>query len=182
MPWPPDKRNAGLRGRGAGASVDVRVGELDGTGDKHPNIEVQPDIAGEWLAMPRPTKEQLAHLADFGITRQAITLAGGVSIINIQVIGRLWLPSPNGASALVMPVFDEDLNLIDLLATRTATPATWWLRVGYEDLVLGAVWLEHAHLTGQPVVHYMTPLDWLAAGGEGVCLLDHCADRSETAA
>ena len=137
------------------------------------------DLEREWLALPDIGRGDRQLLEQQGVSREATTMVDGVSVIPITVTGRLWMPSAGGSMALVLPVFDEDEDLVDLVALRTSDPTEWWLRLGFNDLIHGASWLEDAHLTGQPVRHFMTPLAWLAAGGEGVCLLDHCASRWE---
>lgn len=58
--------------------------------------------------------------------------------------------------------------ILDLVAFRPETPGRWWLRVGLADCLgcYGPQFLGPA-----PVRVIETPLDWLRAGGAGVCPL-----------
>lgn len=81
----------------------------------------------------------------------------------------LYCPG-EGPLHLVLPVY-EDGELVDLSAFRSADPTTWLLRTGFG----WALGLEHGleRLTwGDPVTLYVSPLDWLRAGADGLCVLD----------
>ncbi len=61
---------------------------------------------------------------------------------------------------------------IDLVAWLDGAPGHWWLHEGDETPILGARQLAGAEMTAAPLPIYPTPLAWVEAGGDGVCVLD----------
>ena len=146
---------------------------------------MQIDLAAEFdHAWRNRTQEHLKHLADAGITFQAMLSAGDLGVERIATTGRLYVPSPDGFVVVVMAAWSpaapsiycavENPVILDLLALRLDQPETWWRRVGEPGLVLGSDNLDAAHTEGWPISLHRTPLDWLRAGCRGACLLDHC--------
>ena len=79
----------------------------------------------------------------------------------------------SGKLAFVLPVRsgDHEREIIDAVAWMPANPCRWWTcrRTGWP---LGDDALHHAEFFNEPVVLHPSPLAWLAAGGDGVCVLD----------
>ncbi|WP_298196587.1 hypothetical protein [Novosphingobium sp.] len=96
---------------------------------------------------------------------------------------RIYQPSEDtsGNMALIVPacwpVDEPGFNVewrtrwpvIDLIALYLDQPSAWYWRRG-TAWALGGHLLEHWQ--GEPLPIVATPLDWLRAGGEAVCLLD----------
>lgn len=73
---------------------------------------------------------------------------------------------------LVMAVRDTGGAIIDLVAMSFSDENKWALRTGTADL-LGEWNYYHAIATQQRVVRlHSTPLAWLRAAGDGICVLD----------
>ena len=97
------------------------------------------------------------------------------------ISGGLYEPCEVGHPALILPVCYPSHHaglitptitlwpVLDLIAFRADNPANWLWRTGH-GWALGADTLESWQ--GQPVPVVATPLDWLRAGGDAVCVLD----------
>ncbi len=130
------------------------------------------------------TQEHRQHLAEAGITFEAMLRAGDLGVERIAATGRLYTPHPNGFPAVILAAWSpappsiyttvESPKILDLLALRLDQPETWWYRIGEPGLVLGSDNLDAAHTEGWLISLHRTPLDWLLAGCRGACLLDHC--------
>ncbi len=95
--------------------------------------------------------------------------------------GGLYQPDPEGVSSVIMPVVTPEYHdgvfgeaiilrpIVDLIAFQTNAPARWLWRTGN-------AWALGSHLlagpTGEPTHIVATPLEWMNAGGDAVCLLD----------
>ncbi len=146
------------------------------------------NLAAEFdLAWRNRTQEHRQHLADAGITFQAMLRAGDLGVERINASGRLYMPSADGFPAIILAIWSpappsiycavENPVITDLIAFRTDAPVTWWYRIGESDVVLGTDHLQIAHAAGWPISLATTPLDWLRANCCGACLLDHCEAR-----
>lgn len=94
----------------------------------------------------------------------------------------LWEPDSDGRAMLVQPVtvptrlrfFDlidvDSIEFVDTIAFNPAQPARWWWRTG-DGWALGLHMLER----GAPVPVVATPIEWLAAGGDALVVLDWSA-------
>lgn len=118
---------------------------------------------------------ELAHLRKLGLLNPGVVEMGrhhhqfGIAKVE-PVDGGLYTPSSSGVPAMIVPVF-EGGDLIDLLAFRTAEPEHWWLRKGLGGLLgLWSGWGKHEW--ADSVRLHATPLEWLQAGGEGLCVVD----------
>ena len=58
----------------------------------------------------------------------------------------------------------------DICAWFQDRPTRWWLRRGI-GVVLGADEAEHKEFMREPLYIFDTPADWVAAGGNGGCVL-----------
>lgn len=130
-------------------------------------------------ALAQTRQEHIDHLLRLGVTPEAIAGLGyyqlpfGVDRIDVDDSARWW-PVEDGKAALLIPVYERG-EMIDIVAFRSSQPARWWWRVGCGSL-LGADLLNDGwHEDAVRVVS--TPLDWLAVGGDAVCVLDwQCPD------
>ena len=92
--------------------------------------------------------------------------------------GGQYVPDPNGGRALVVPVYDGD-ELVDLVAFHTITPERWLLRHG-AGWALGLEGSVERYRWGDPLPMHKTPLDWLKAGCDGLCVIDWEAPEVRT--
>lgn len=105
-----------------------------------------------------------------------------VGAANIE-IGRndFWAPSDSGVRAAIIPAM-EDGAVLDLIAVRPSQPDVWYVRVGncwalgMDEITDARHSLDHSH----SIVLHATPLDWLRAGGRGVCVVDWTDDARMT--
>lgn len=87
--------------------------------------------------------------------------------------GGLYQPSEAGLPSLVLPVLDEG-ELVDLVAFRATDPGGWMQRRGVGwclGIESGVGW----HCWRDTIQLHATPLDWLRADGEGLCITDWAA-------
>ena len=75
------------------------------------------------------------------------------------------------------PVVPGWADVYDLAAFVPSKPDRWWLRLGQVDL-LGAYSMTPWRLS--PTTIQETPLSWLQAGADGVCILDWKLDPRTT--
>lgn len=73
--------------------------------------------------------------------------------------------------AVVIPARNRHGVVCDLVAYAVNNPDQWFLREGDETLLLGARELTGAALMGGTIPLYPRPVDWLEAGGRGICVL-----------
>lgn len=92
---------------------------------------------------------------------------GSASIVQLE--GGRYAPAPTGQRRLILPVH-EDGELVDLVAVSSTEPDDWHVRTGAATaLGLFDGW-HHRWVDAVPV--HRNPLEWLRAGGEGLCILD----------
>lgn len=115
----------------------------------------------------------LQHLLSLGITGTAIGNAGLIGVAHIEMEGTHWQPEESGIPTLIIPVgMDNSFGrIVDLVALQTVNPRIWWLRTGI-GAMLGYWNLEEAAYFQQQLTVHATPLDWLKADCEGICILD----------
>lgn len=110
-----------------------------------------------------------------GASPEAIATLGhrqlpfGVERIDTDDAGRWW-PDPEGKPALIVPVIEYG-EPIDAIAFRSSRPARWWWRVGVGGL-LGHDILTRSIWPGDELLVVSTPIAWIAAAGDAVCILD----------
>lgn len=115
------------------------------------------------------------HVRSLGASPEALASLGyrqlpfGVERIDVDDAGRWW-PDPEGKPALVVPVMEYG-EPIDIIAFHTGQPARWWWRDGIGSL-LGHDLLTRCVWPGDELPVVSTPLAWIVAGGEAVCILD----------
>ena len=149
---------------------------------------MQIDLHAEFdLAYRNRTQEHRQHLAEVGITFQAMLRAGDLGVERIATAGRGYMPSPSGFPAVILAIWSpappsiytavESPEILDLLALRLDQPKTWWRRVGEPGLVLGEDHYLDAIGTGAPIKVFESPVAWLRGKGGGTCFLDDCEAR-----
>ena len=79
------------------------------------------------LAYRNRSQEHRQHLADAGITFQAMLRAGDLGVERIDASGRLYMPSPNGFPAVILAIWSPAPALAALASTGIAQPAWWGL-------------------------------------------------------
>ncbi len=139
------------------------------------------------LAYRNRTQEHRQHLADAGITFQAILRAGDLGVERINASGRLYMPSPDGFPAIILAIWSpappsiycavEDPEIVDLIALRTDDPGRWWYRLGEPGLILGEDRYLDAIERDMPLKVFESPVAWLQGGCDGCVFLDDAEAR-----
>jgi hypothetical protein len=140
------------------------------------------DLAAEMFAASSRVRQiHLDHLFALGVPVAALAWLGSVQPAFGVARARLggdgsFEPDPDGVSVIVQPILAAerewgDPGILDLIAWHSSDPSRWWWRRG-DGWLLGEHLLEDR---GEPVACVQTPLDWLRAGGDALCLLDWAA-------
>ena len=126
------------------------------------------EFADAVLAIEQCHLERLACVGCKGID---ISRAGLVGVANIEANGDgTYQRVDHGTAAVILPAREND-RIIDLVAFRTGEPGRFWLRAGLAA-VLGYDFATMCVDLERPLPVYPTPLSWLRAGGEGLCVLN----------
>ena len=140
-------------------TVDLH-GELSGAGQASKLIHFQHLVA---LGVPR------ALLAEVRMSHWGY----GVDRVEPDGDGR-YQPSPQGESQVILPVYDETGELVDLVAFPTRSPHNWRVRCG-QGWALGLEQgLERYHW-GEALPLHSSPLNWLRSGCVGLTVIDWTA-------
>ena len=142
------------------------------------------DLDAEAFAAGAKVREpHIRRLEALGVSLSALAALGrhqpafGIERIR-EESGGLWVPDPDGYLAAIVPVVEhwlvdcsgvllDTVEIVDLVAFRTASPMRWRWRTG-DGWALGA-----GHLIGDaPIDLVASPLAWLASAGRAMCLLD----------
>lgn len=101
-----------------------------------------------------------------------LTGSGDVGRMRVE-FGRdgFWSPiDGGGVQALVLPVLDGPM-LVDMVAFSPLSPDHWYLRRG-DGRILGSGSGMADWDTGiEEIRIFATPMDWMMAGGDGICVL-----------
>ena len=147
------------------------------------------DLPGEmFAAAARVRAIHLRHVVALGAPLTAIAALGanqyvfGIERARLCPDG-LFEPDPDGVPVIVQPVMAAyrefgDHGILDLICWRSSDPSRLWWRRG-EGWALGEHLIEDR---GEPVLCVETPLSWLGARGEAICILDWSAPRQFWAA
>lgn len=135
------------------------------------------DLQGEMTAAAeRVQQEHIDRMLSLGVPGRSIATIGATQAafgISAAMPEPSYFYQPgDGPAHVIMPVTEEG-DLIDLIAWRSSNPARWFWRTGL-GWALGTDYLLPRWDNG-PVQLHATPLDWLAAAGEGMCILDWSA-------
>jgi len=104
--------------------------------------------------------------------------AGDLGVTAVDVEGSTWAPGTRERRLLVGVRCNGDL--IDMVALSSTRRDEWALRTGL-GWALGMDQIERAHAALASDHRHVklrlhaTPFDWMAAAGDGVCVLDWCA-------
>lgn len=140
---------------------------------------MSPDISRELRNLSLTASPLLLHrLKALGVPWPTIAHMGarhyfGGSARVIDADDGLYAPSNDGTPHLVLPVF-EDGELVDLVAFTSEQPMAWLLRVGV-GWSLGLIDGLERHSWQDEVRLWASPLDWLRADCDGLCILDWSA-------
>lgn len=132
------------------------------------------DLKSEMLAATaRVRQSHLDRLMALGVPGIAIATLGGRQIpFGVGTVERLerGLYQPgDGPLHVLSPVYAAG-EIIDIIAWRSDAPANWVWRTGL-GWALGSDELC-PRWDNDPMPIHATPLDWLRAAGEGICILD----------
>ncbi len=129
---------------------------------------------------PRPAWDMLLALGVPLPVIGTIYLSGDLGRARIVEENGRWRPAGNeereGVMRLVLAVRETAGRLIDIVALSSSDPDAWSLRSG-DGVVLGMDMLDEATADAGPhgkigLRLFARPLDLLAAGGDGICVLD----------
>jgi len=124
------------------------------------------------------TPTLLHHLKALGVPWATIAHMGdrhffGGSARVIEIGEGLYVLSREGKQHLILPVF-EDGKLVDLVAFTSEQPMAWLLRLG-TAWSLGLQDGLERHICEQEGRLWASPLDWLRADRDGLCVVDWSA-------
>lgn len=131
-------------------------------------------------ACQRVRQPHIDRLIALGVPGAAIATLGereipfGIGTVERMADG-LYQPG-EGSLHVISPVY-EGGEIIDLVAWRSNAPGNWAWRTGL-GWALGCYMLS-PRWDDDPVIIHATPLDWLRAGGTGMCILDWEAPEIE---
>lgn len=152
-------------------------GGADHCGDRFPHTPISRDLEA---ACANVRQSHIDRLLALGVSPVALASLGarqlpfGALTIDVDDAGRWW-PDADGFPAMVVPVRERGDD-IDIIAFRTDAPARWWWRIGCASM-LGADLLDGTFFPGDRLRVVSTPIGWIAAGGDAVCILDwSCPD------
>lgn len=102
----------------------------------------------------------------------------GVGMVSLSGDGALW--APEGPDRRLLLGVREGGELVDVLALSSTCRDEWAARTGQARLLGFDQWEEASRAVladrrARLRVH-ATPFDWLAAGGNGICVLDWTAE------
>ena len=133
----------------------------------------------------RVRKPHLDRLLALGVPARAIAELGArqipFGVAHVERIERGLYQPGEGPLHVLSPVY-ADGEVIDIVAWRSDAPANWAWRTGL-GWALGTDELPQLreYWPGDPPLQlHATPLDWLRAGGTGMCILDWEADELES--
>ena len=133
-------------------------------------VDLQSEAHAACACVRQPHIDRLLSL---GATGLAIATLGGreipFGVANVERTGGGLYQPGDGALHVISPVY-ADGEIIDLLAWRSGAPGNWAWRTGI-GWALGSDMLL-PRWDSDPMRIFATPLEWLSAGGEGICILD----------
>lgn len=171
----------------AGVIEAAKLDALDHNSSKHPvqQRDREIDLTGEWLAAGRLDGGWRTWLRRQGVPGSALLKAPTqVALQRIAAERGQFRPDADGIDVMMLAIWDyppfrdPDAAIIDLVAWRPDCPSVWWLRTG-SAIALGEWLIGPGSLADGPVAVHRTPMDWLRAAGDGVCLLT--GDQGERA-
>lgn len=145
-------------------------------------IAARPDDI--WCAGLEAELAEAAHALPFGAVRLLEAMGVPIGVVGQMTgagaLGRVrasigkggrWEPAEDGEPRLIVAVREQGV-LVDLAALSSSERDSWALRTG-EGWLLGFEHFHAAQLGGADRLRlFGNPVDWMAAGGEGICVLD----------
>jgi hypothetical protein len=142
-----------------------------------------------FAAVKALTQNHWQHLAVLGFDRSASLCVGGIGIARAQIERGVFVPSAEGATALIWPVWTGPISpvgycegdLVDLVAWHPARANHFARRTGY-GIALGMAAIERAASAGPvgALKLFRTPFAWAIAGGDsngGAVILEWKSDN-----
>lgn len=145
-----------------------------------------PDLSREMLAASTSmTMAGMRRLFAMGADRRFVARLYGDGLLGVgQVTLARGVWQPAGPNRCLLIGVCQDGELVDVVALSSSQRDQWALRTGV-GWALGAEAIEDVHRVLACAAEekprrmrlrlHATPFDWLAAGGDGVCVLDWCA-------
>ena len=116
----------------------------------------------------------LDRLQALGVTSQTIAKLGEIQppfgVIKVDYLGGGLFQPGGDVPHIVQPIYDAGI-LIDLVAWRTSDPRSWLWRTG-AAWALNPDEIKANSWTQEPLTLHATPLDWLRASAQGLCILN----------
>ena len=139
-------------------------------------VDLSVEMAAAW---PQVKQEHLDSTQSSGVTSTALANVGKVQesfgIANVEFLaGNLYRPAIDlmSAAAMIQPVYDNG-EVIDLIAWTAFKPHDWYWRTGNGwALGIDAISCGGTKSDFKSIMIHTTPLKWLAAGGEGITILN----------
>ena len=151
--------------------------------NQYPSTPMAINIAAEAFKATEQVRQcHLDYLLSVGIPSRALAVIGadrpGIGVMAVRELsGSLFEPAAEGQPHLIVPVCAHHTDAgvfvpADLIAMRTSNPRSWLWR-------FGSAWALGAENLGRdaPLRVVPTPLQWIAAEGRALCILDWCAPR-----
>lgn len=133
---------------------------------------LEAELAGAAAALPFGAVRLLQAMGVPLGTVAQLTGAGAIGRARVEVgaDGR-WAPVAQGEPRLVVAVREKGV-LVDLVALSSSDGDSWALRTGEGWLLGYESWLNAQLGANSRLRLHGSPMAWLGAGGEGVCVLD----------
>ena len=116
-----------------------------------------------------------AYLRRQGVTTETMLCwPGPVGVATVETFApAAFAFADTGRTVFVHPAYSVgyDSEVIDAVAWAPSNPRRWWTLQGVGE-VLGDDHLFEAAMNNLPLVVHPSPLEWLAAGGDGVVVMD----------
>jgi hypothetical protein len=104
-----------------------------------------------------------------------------IGIARVDIIeGDLFVYNPAGATHVLLPVADENSEIVDIVSFDPRQPGEWFLRTGNgqalgEDRITEAM-SRMGYPDYEPLLLHPNPLSWLKGNCEGACVVDGYSD------
>jgi hypothetical protein len=133
-------------------------------------------------AAGRVRQQHLDRLVALGASSAAIAGLGArqfsFGVVDAQIDRDSLFHPGEGPAHIVQPVYDEDREIIDLIAWRSLRPSQWfWRTASGWALGIDAISKRGHWDASEPITMHSTPLEWLASDGNGFCILDWSAPQ-----
>lgn len=141
-----------------------------------PSDDLEYELACRCAEMPRSALDLLAAMGVDARFALALNSAGSLAVgkMTIEADGARW--TPGGPDQRLLLAVREGGGLVDVLALSSSCRNEWALRRG-DGVMLGFdLWAQAQCGAIDRLRVFSTPFDWMAAQGEGICVLDWTAE------